>query len=76
MDDARSYAGPLPHTFDYERETGKMVVTKGLRKAWDPEPVAVDVREATLFARAPFAGVDVWLARVERRKMAPLAPSS
>jgi hypothetical protein len=54
MEDARSYAGPLPHTFDYERETGKMVVVKGLRRAWDPQPVHVDVREASYLERDPF----------------------
>jgi uncharacterized protein YqjF (DUF2071 family) len=61
-DDARAFAGPLPYTFDYESETGKMVVIKGLRQAWDPQPVRVEVREATFLERAPLAGVEARLA--------------
>lgn len=45
--DARSFAGPLPHTFDYEEKSGKMVVIKGLRKAWEPRPVRAFVKRAT-----------------------------
>lgn len=62
MDDARSFAGPLPYTFDYERATGKMVVIKGLRRVWDPQPVRVDVLEATYFDRGPLAGLERRLA--------------
>jgi Uncharacterized conserved protein (COG2071) len=61
-EDARAFAGPLPYTFDYERETGKMVVVRGLRQAWDPEPVAVVVHKATYLERAPWAGVEARLA--------------
>lgn len=62
MDDARTFAGPLPHTFSYDAHTGKMVVIKGLRRAWDPRPVRVEVKEATYLDQAPFAGADVRLA--------------
>ena len=62
MADARSFAGPLPYTFDYEPESGKMVVIKGLRKAWDPEPVGVEVKEASYFSRGPFEGAHARLA--------------
>ncbi len=62
MDDARAFAGPLPHTFSYDEHSRKMVVIKGLRQAWDPQPVRVEVKEATYLERAPFAGADVRLA--------------
>jgi hypothetical protein len=62
MADARSFAGPLPYTFDYERQSGKMVVIKGLRKAWEPEPVEVEVKEATYFSNGPLAGATARLA--------------
>jgi hypothetical protein len=62
MDEARSFAGPLPYTFSFDQHAQKMVVIKGLRKAWDPRPVRVDVKEATYFEHAPFAGADVRLA--------------
>lgn len=41
--DARRYAGPLPYTFDVEPQTGRVVVIKGVRGAWRPRPVAVEV---------------------------------
>jgi Uncharacterized conserved protein (COG2071) len=62
MDDARTFAGPLPYTFSYDEHARKMVVIKGLRQVWDPQPVSVDVKEATYLERAPFAGAGVRLA--------------
>jgi hypothetical protein len=47
MDEARSFAGPLPYTFHYDEAAKAMVVVRGLRKAWDPAPVAVTVRQAS-----------------------------
>jgi hypothetical protein len=52
--DARRFAGPLPHTFSYERETGSMVIVRGLREEWNPRPVAVEVRQASYFAQPAF----------------------
>jgi hypothetical protein len=52
----RKYAGPLPYTFDYERETGSVVVIRGVRSAWDPRPVSVDVHEAAFFGGPRFGG--------------------
>jgi hypothetical protein len=53
--DARTFAGPLPYTFDRDEATGRILVVRGLRKAWDPRPVRV-VREASTFlARADLA---------------------
>lgn len=64
MEDARRFAGPLPYTFSYDEHTEKMVVVKGLRSAWNPQPVRVEVKEASYVERAPFTGADVRLANV------------
>lgn len=42
--EARRWAGPLPYTFDHERETDSIIVIKGDRVGWAPRPVEVDVR--------------------------------
>jgi hypothetical protein len=62
MADARSFAGPLPYTFSYDERVQRMIVVRGLRTAWDPQPVRVTVERATFFDRAPFAGSGVRLA--------------
>jgi hypothetical protein len=62
LKDARTFAGPLPYTFSYDEAAKKMVVIRGLREAWDPQPVKVDVKEATFLDHAPYAGADVRLA--------------
>jgi len=56
MEDALTFAGPLPYTFSYDEAAGKMVLIKGVRKAWDPVSVAVDVREASYLEQPRFAG--------------------
>jgi hypothetical protein len=55
LKEARRFAGPLPYTFDYEEETGSMVLIQGVRKSWDPQPVHVEVRECSFLRRPPFA---------------------
>ena len=55
MEDARSFAGPLPFTFSYDEKLRKMVVIKGLRAAWDPQPVHVEVHEASYLEQPRFA---------------------
>ena len=52
---ARKFAGPLPFTFDYEEETHSIVRIQGVRQRWNPEPVAVEVRQCTFLEREPFA---------------------
>jgi len=59
---ARRFAGPLPFTFDYERETHSIVRIEGVRSRWDPQPVAVEVRRCTFLERAPFASAKPILA--------------
>jgi hypothetical protein len=53
--DARRFAGPLPWTFDYEPETGSIVMVHGRRHGWDPRSVAVSVEECGFLERPPFA---------------------
>jgi hypothetical protein len=60
--EARKYAGPLPYTFDYEPDTECVVLIRGVRSAWDPKPVAVDVRAVAFFQRPPFRGHEPVLA--------------
>lgn len=52
--DARRFAGPLPYTFDYERETGSIIMIRGVRQNWNPQPVAVNVRRCSFFEHEPF----------------------
>ena len=39
--DARKFAGPLPHTFTYNEEEKSVLIIRGIRKDWKPEPVKV-----------------------------------
>lgn len=43
---ARRYAGPLPFTFDYERETHSILLVEGVRQNWNPLPIEVEVRRS------------------------------
>jgi hypothetical protein len=52
----------LPHTFDYEASTRSLVVVRATRAAWHPQPLNVDVRQATFFERDPFRQVEPVLA--------------
>lgn len=60
--EARRFAGPLPFTFDYERETGSIVMIEGVRTNWKPQAVRVEVLENTFFNQAPFRGTTPILA--------------
>jgi hypothetical protein len=84
LTEARRFAGPLPYTFHPEPETGLLLSVRGVRSAWNPEPVAVDVGELAFFTAERF-GVEPTLAnafyvgdidyRWERGKLLPAAPS-
>lgn len=54
LEDARRFAGPLPYTFDYERETNSIVMIKATRTHWEPQPISVVVRKATFLEYPPF----------------------
>ncbi len=53
---ARRFAGPLPYTFDYERETHAIVAINGTRTNWRPALVTVDVARLGFFDRPEFTG--------------------
>lgn len=63
MQAARHFAGPLPFTFDYERQTHSIIQIKGVRENWNPQPVSVEVDHASFFRHPPFD-------RVERPRLA------
>ena len=52
--EARRFAGPLPYTFDYEKETDSIISIRALRQSWNPQPVEVQVRENTFLDHEPF----------------------
>jgi uncharacterized protein YqjF (DUF2071 family) len=55
--EARRFAGPLPYTFDYEKETGSIIGIRAVRQGWSPEPVAVEVWRNTFLEHEPFCRV-------------------
>ena len=59
---ARRYAGPLPFTFDYEKESNSIIMIEGVRKEWHPVPVAVRVSRCTFFDNGAFGGTEPILA--------------
>jgi hypothetical protein len=60
--DARRFAGPLPWTFDYEPQTSSIVMIRGRRSQWRPQPVAVEVKACGFLERAPLAAAGPRLA--------------
>ena len=54
LHEARLFAGPLPFTFDYERQTHSIVLIEGVCQFWKPQPVRVQVFQNTFFDHAPF----------------------
>jgi len=59
---ALRFAGPLPFTFDYERETHAIIAIQAARANWHPQPVAVDVERIAFFDQPPFYGCKPCLA--------------
>ncbi|HVT98178.1 MAG TPA: DUF2071 domain-containing protein [Acidobacteriaceae bacterium] len=62
MREARKFAGPLPFTFDYERQTHSVIRVEGVRQAWNPRPVSVEVQRNTFLEREPFRSAKPTLA--------------
>jgi len=60
--EARRYAGPLPYTFDYEKETHSIIRIEGRRREWKPRMVPVQVGRASFFEQKPFQGLRLRLA--------------
>ncbi len=40
--DARKFAGPLPHTFTYNKANNTVLIIEGVRQNWKPEPVKIN----------------------------------
>lgn len=40
--EARRFAGPLPFTFTYNKETKEVLIIEGVRENWTPKPVKVE----------------------------------
>jgi hypothetical protein len=62
LTEARKFAGPLPFTFDYERQTRSIIRVEGVRQRWNPRPVSVIVHQNTFFEHGPFRSVPAVLA--------------
>lgn len=55
--EALKFAGPMPFTFDYERETDSIIRVEGVRQNWHPRPAAVSLAASpAFFNQEPFAG--------------------
>jgi uncharacterized protein YqjF (DUF2071 family) len=54
LTEARRYAGPLPYTFDHDGSTGSIIAVKATRRDWNPEPIAVEAREASFLDSPDF----------------------
>ena len=54
LQDARKFAGPLPFTFDYEKETHSIIRVEGVRQRWNPRPISVTVHQNTFIEQEPF----------------------
>jgi hypothetical protein len=60
--EARKFAGPLPFTFDYERQTHSIIRVEGVRREWNPRPVSVKVHRNTFLEREAFCSAGAILA--------------
>jgi hypothetical protein len=52
---ARRFQGPLPYTFDVERETRSIIRIRGVRENWMPRLVRAEVRELGFVRTGPLA---------------------
>jgi hypothetical protein len=59
--EALKFAGPMPFTFDYEKETNSIVRVEGVRQNWHPQPLQVEVEEIDFLKQAPFDQVEAQL---------------
>jgi hypothetical protein len=60
--EARKFAGPLPFTFDYERQTHSIIRVEGVRQQWNPRPVSVKVHRNTFLEQERFRSAKAVLA--------------
>ena len=52
--EARKFAGPLPFTFDYEKQTNSIIRVQGVRQEWTPRPVSVKVHRNAFLEQERF----------------------
>ena len=64
LKEARKFAGPLPFTFDYEKETHSIIRIEGVRQHWEPQPVSVQILKNTFLEQPPFHKTQALLANV------------
>jgi hypothetical protein len=62
LKEARKFAGPLPFTFDYEKQTHSIIRIEGVRQRWNPRPVPVIVLRNTFLEQPPFRSTGAVLA--------------
>ncbi|MCC6977123.1 MAG: DUF2071 domain-containing protein [Candidatus Melainabacteria bacterium] len=60
--EARQFEGPLPFTFDFEKETNSIVMVEGVRQDWRPRNIEVDVKTVDFFRSGPFKNCEPRLA--------------
>ena len=71
--EARKFAGPLPFTFDYERQTHSMIRVEGVRQDWKPRPVTVTVHRNTFLEQDRFRAAGAVLANAFYLENVPYA---
>jgi hypothetical protein len=62
LNEARKFAGPLPFTFDYERQTHSIIRVEGVRQRWNPRPVSVTVHRNAFLEQDLFRSAGAVLA--------------
>lgn len=55
--EARKFAGPLPFTFTYNKETNEVLIIEGVRKDWSPAPVEIVKDEIGFIKEKKFKGI-------------------
>ena len=53
--EARRFAGPLPFTFTYSKESGQVLIIEGVRENWKPAPVKVASYKIDFFKKMNLA---------------------
>ena len=71
--EARKFAGPLPFTFDYEKQTNSIIRVQGVRQEWNPRPVPVKVHRNTFLEQERFRSVGAVLANAFYLENVPYA---
>lgn len=54
--EARKFAGPLPFTFTYDKQTKKVLIIEGVREDWIPKPIEVVSQHISFFNTKELTG--------------------